>query len=621
MGHLSSATKSRFDKTPREWLKVGSQINDLVNEWAERSDVVTFVGEGAGHSAPACFVPAIAEMEVNVEQAFGEGVNPLFIGNLSNRSIQFDHPVAMGAVMHEAFHAKHSTLPLLKGIATIKDPFIRGLVTWFEETRIEERAVKALPKNRAFLRACALRLVVGDLKDDEDFSARGIQAFSQLMLLTLARVDVGVLDAEDVEIIHDAAVKLFGEDILARLRSVWTRAQAHSVDTDVEPQIPLAEEWVKILEDAGQDPKAESEIPDWLKELLEAMVGEGSGEPQEGDGEGEPQEGEGSGSGGSILEKMADDTETDAQGEANDQAVSEVMEEVAKARDAAAAEAKSHKDEAGKMFSRGTGPAGTVSHSELIEERQPTAVERSAAVALSKALEKARYRDRVVTKRTSVVPPGRLNVRRALAAAEQSSRGAEVTSQPWSRKMRKHTEDPTLVVGALVDVSGSMGSAMEPMASAAWILSEATRRVQGKCAMVYYGNAAFPVLKPGQHLEKVKVYSAPDGTERFDIAFKALDGALNLLNSTGARLLVIVSDLYYTGHEGERTQYWMRRCREAGVAVVVVPFEYEDNAIEVVKKVVGGGIEVVPTRVTRDMVGAAKSIGAAAVRQLERVSG
>lgn len=620
MGHLSTDKKSRFDATPREWLGVGSTINDLVNAWAKRGDIVTFIGEGAGHGAPACFVPAIAEMEVNVKEAFGEGTDPRFIGDLSKRSVQFDHPVAMGAVLHEAFHAKHSTYDLAE-VAALKDRFVSGLITWFEETRIENRAARAMPENRSFLRSCALRLVIGDLKEDEDFAGRGIQAFSQLMLLTLARVDAGVLDADDVTVIHDAAVKLFGEEVLATLRGIWMSAQAHSDDSNWHPQEKRAQEWIKALEEAGHDPKDDDggEIPDWLKELLESMMGEGSGEGDDGDDQ--DGEGSGSGSGKGLLDAMAEAAEDSAAGEATSQAVKEVMEEIAKAKAQAAAESKDHKDSASKMFGRGTGPAGASTASSLREERAPKPAERAAAVALSKALERARYRDRVVTKRTSVIPPGRLNARRAIAAMEQKSRGAEVTSEAWTRKMRKHTDDPNLTVGVLVDISGSMSGAMEPMASAAWILSEATRRVQGKCAMVYYGNDAFATLKPGQHLDKVKVYDAPDGTERFDKAFKALNGALNLIDSTGARLLVIVSDLYYTGHEGERTKYWMRRCRDAGVAVVVVPFDYEDHAMEVVKSVKTTGIEVVPNRLTGDMVGAAKAIGAAAVRQLENVSG
>lgn len=624
MGHLDMGEKSRFDKTPKAWLKVGSQINDLVNEMSERSDIVTFVGEGAGQGHAACYVPAIAEMEVNVDIAFGEGTNPLYIGDLTKRKVQFDHPAAIGAVMHEAFHAKHSKIELLMGMSKIEDKFIKLLVTMFEETRIEARAITALPKNRAFLRSCALKIVLGDLREDEDFTSRGIQAFSQLILLTLARVDAGVLDMEDVQVVQDAALKLFGEDVLMKLRSVWLRGQAHNNDKDCEPLIKLAEEWVKILEDNDHDTSAGNEIPDWLQELLEAMVGEGSDEGEDGEG------GEGSGSGGSgdgkgkgrgLLDDMAEDTELDAQSEANAQAVQEVRDAIAEAMAEAAAEAKKHAEEAGKVFGRGTGPAGFHTHSTLIEERMPSAKERAAAVALSKQLERARYRDRVVVKRSSMVPPGRLNARKAVAAAEQRSRGADVTVETWSRKQRHHTEDPTLAVGVMVDISGSMGMAMEPMASTAWILPEAVRRVQGKCAMVYYGNDVFPVLKPGQHHKKVQVYNAPDGTERFDKAFKALDGTLNLLNSTGARLLVIVSDLYYTGGESEKVLYWMRRCREAGVAVIIVPFDYEDNAKDVVKKSKARGIEMIPHRLTTDVVGAATAIGAAAVRQLENISG
>ena len=615
MGHISHSDKSRFDKTPRPWLKVGSQINDLVNQWAERSDIVTFVGEGAGHGAPACYVPAIAEMEVDVNLAFGESVDPIFIGDLSDRSIQFDHPVAMGAVMHEAFHAKHSRYDLAE-VAMLPNKFVGGLITWFEETRIEKRGVDALPANRAFLRACALRLVVGDLKEDEDFAGRGIQAFSQLILLTLARVDAGVLDEVDVEPIHDAAVRLFGEDVLAKLRSIWVQAQAHSEDFDWKPQEKLAHEWIEVLEESGNDPAGDpDEIPDWLKDLLNSMMGEGEGN---GDGEGE---GEGNGGMGGLLEAMADAAETDAQSEANAQAVQEVMDKIREAKAEAAKESKTHKETMTKVFGRGTGPGGARTSSELIEEREPNPKERAAAVTLSKSLEKARYRDRVVVKRGSVVPPGRMNSRAAIAAFEQKSRGAEVTAESWSRKQRFHTEDPELKIGVLVDISGSMGSAMEPMASTAWVLSEATRRIQGKCAMVYYGDDVFATLKPGQHMPKVKVYDAPDGTEKFDDAFKALNGSLDLLNSTGARLLVIVSDLYYTGHEGERTKYWMGRCRQAGIAVIVVPFECETHAKTVVKDVKGGGIEVVSRSATYDVIGAAKAIGEAAVRQLEKVSG
>jgi hypothetical protein len=69
-------------------------------------------------------------------------------------------------------------------------------------------------------------------------------------------------------------------------------------------------------------------------------------------------------------------------------------------------------------------------------------------------------------------------------------------------------------------------------------------------------------------LDKVSVYSAPDGTEKFGKAFKALDGALDLTYGTGVRLLVIVSDGHYTGTETENAKETARLCKENGVAVL-----------------------------------------------------
>jgi hypothetical protein len=131
-------------------------------------------------------------------------------------------------------------------------------------------------------------------------------------------------------------------------------------------------------------------------------------------------------------------------------------------------------------------------------------------------MDKAKYRDRDATEISSVLPPGRLRTRSAVQAAAARSRGVLAPQEMWRRTVHKQTDDPTLSVGVMVDISGSMGSAMEPMASAAWIMSEAVRRVQGRAAMVYYGADVFATLKPGQHLTDVNVYNAPDGTEVFD---------------------------------------------------------------------------------------------------------
>jgi hypothetical protein len=186
--------------------------------------------------------------------------------------------------------------------------------------------------------------------------------------------------------------------------------------------------------------------------------------------------------------------------------------------------------------------------------------------------------------------------------------------EPWRQTKRKHVDDPELKIGVMVDISGSMGGAMQPMASAAWILSEATKRVQGKAAMVYYGSSVFPTLKPGQSLDKVNVYSAPDGTEEFDTAFRVLDGGLNLTAGTGARLLVVVSDGHYTPEQTKLAKAAVAKCASAGVGVLWITFQRDGGVIQ---NYLNGkpGTKLVQV-LDKDFTKAAMEIGAAAAQAL-----
>ena len=213
-----------------------------------------------------------------------------------------------------------------------------------------------------------------------------------------------------------------------------------------------------------------------------------------------------------------------------------------------------------------------------------------------------------------MIPPGRLRTRAMVQGAADKAAGRMSKVEPWRKTIRRHVDDPTLTVGVIVDISGSMGAAMDPMAVSAWVLSEAVKRVQGKCAMAYYGNSVFPTLKPGQHLEKINVYSAEDGTEKFNSAFKAIDGALELLHGTGARLLVIVSDCHYTIAETAAAQKWVAECEKNGVAVLILdPREGSRDAASLIVK---GSTKTQIVRLTSDTASAALNIGAAAAHAL-----
>ena len=238
-------------------------------------------------------------------------------------------------------------------------------------------------------------------------------------------------------------------------------------------------------------------------------------------------------------------------------------------------------------------------------------------MTVAKMLDKARYRERSQTSIKSVTPPGRLRTRALVQGQALASRGVQQQTEAWRRTQRKHTDDPTLNIGVMVDISGSMRAAMNPMAITAWVMSEATRRVQGKSAMVYYGQDVFATLKPGQHLENINVYTAKDSTEEFDKAFKALDGSLNLLHGTdGAKLLVVVSDGYYRDDQRERAKHWFKQCQSNGVAVVFITYDGGSSAERLVR---GTNAKVVNLDANGDPRTAATLIGEAAASALTKV--
>ena len=572
MGHYRTDAGAKAEaETPAEWYGVGKQIADLANEWARRGDIVAFVGEGAGGPAPACFIPATAEIEVNTDVAFGVGANPEFI-DLTTRRGRYDYPRAVGAIIHEAGHAAHSCWSQEDAYKALKRDEYEALML-LEESRIEARILASNPRHLPFLHACAMEIVIADA--GESFASQSnTQAAATLVGLVYARVDAGILNLRDVVEVTNLIDDYLGLDVVSRLREIAMAAQAHTNDTNATAMYPLAIEWAQLVRDTAEE-KGDA-APE-------------SGEGGEG-GTGESGEGGEGGSGGAMsefvkalsdaLDGAAEEVGISAEDALEDAETRERYEEVVKERSSKSREVADNKGQAGKAFGgKGSGVVNTGrSHSSLIQTRPPKGDERSAAVRIASLLEKAKYRERDVTEVSSAVPSGRLRPRTAMQGAAQKARGMMVDVEPWRRKVRKHTDEPTLTVGVMVDISGSMGSAMEPMATVAYVMAEAGHRVQAKSAMIYYGNDVFPTLHVGERPTAVKVFSAPDGTERFDDAFRSLDGELDLLWGTGARLLFIVSDGEYTATETDACKRWMRRCEEQGVAVVWLPFD-EGNGV------------------------------------------
>jgi len=155
------------------------------------------------------------------------------------------------------------------------------------------------------------------------------------------------------------------------------------------------------------------------------------------------------------------------------------------------------------------------------------------------------------------------------------------------------------------------------MGITAWIMSEAVRRIQGKCAMVYYGQNVFATLKPGQKLDKVKTFTATDSTEEFAKAFKALDSGLGLTSGDGARLLVVVSDGRYRSDQQAYAKQLLKEADRKGVAILWLTFDgktgYAKSYLD------GTSGEIVSLNSTESPVKAAQVIGQTAAKVVSAI--
>lgn len=591
MKHLVSG-ETKFQDTPREWLKVGKEIATLTNRLALRDDIIAYVGTNAGGGeAPARFNPALAEVEVVVEKVFGAGVTPEKIGDITLRKTQYEFPIAVGAISHEAFHARYSLWSMPDAHKALKSDEYQAL-TLLEESRIEYQGLQANPRSRVFLRASAMELAIGDAKEAFD-KEQPTRAIAQLIGLVHGRVIAGVLDKHEVEEIYQWVEEQIGADNVEAFCDIIRPFQLHANHKDATDLYPLAIKWAELVRNIMKERK-EDETPEggtcgfpMPKEIVDE-----------------------------IMEKLGEAGQTieiENYGELADQEQGEEFKEVAQAKHNDAKEKAENKDVATEVFSKASGPGQSKTNSRLVEVRDATPQERSASVIISRLLDKAKYRERDEKIIASATPPGKLRMKSIIQDQALRARGVYKQDTPFRKKVRKHTDEPTLSVGILVDISGSMGSAMKPMATTAWVMSEATRRIQGKCAMVYYGNSVFPTLKVGQKLDKVNVYTAEDGTEKFYKAFQAVDGALNLLHGNGARLLVVVSDGQYTPEEIKLAKQVVKKCEKAGVGILWLPFDSGYSAKDIAQ-----GYAKVVTGIT-DPVQASEIIGRSAMETMTKV--
>lgn len=334
--------------------------------------------------------------------------------------------------------------------------------------------------------------------------------------------------AGETRAVADLCEKVLGANLLATLTRIWTAAH-QCADHDATTMLAHGQEWCDALDAAAPA----LPVPEGLADLLSGAVGV-------------------------VMDSTA---ATDAADLAAQAAAANAMAAQSKAqsqdraqrayqRRKAAATAKS------VFNARGTtvAPDGTPAPygNPVTGTRRPTAAEQSAAARLSRALRAAAYRERTEERTTSPTPPGRLNMRAALARDAQRAAGSVPTAEPFTHTRRRNSPTPPLRVGIAVDVSGSMRAACAPVASAAWIVARAAALTDpdSLTATIAYDRHLTALTRPTHRApERVTTFDATGGHHNLANAIDALDHGLELSRPGAGRLLVIVTDAQYGNDE------------------------------------------------------------------------
>jgi hypothetical protein len=517
------------EKRPRPdaaWLAFSAKMTAQVPAIADRPDLTVTVAPGAGRGAPACFIPASAEIEVNADHL---GVDPA-TADPANPADRERYPALWGATVHECAHAAHSRWRAPKGT----DAAWSAAATAPEESRIEARQVTRRPADRAWLRACTCQIVIGDFTAAAAPPASAAEA-GQAAALILAREDAGILETAEAEPVAKAVAAVIGEGKLGQLRQVWREAH-RTRDDDARGMVRLGRRWCRILgvQPDQPAPKADPSEAGGPPSPVASAVGE-------------------------ATARVEDAARAEFAPPSFPPGAAEAREAENKARRQAG-------DAAARVFDRD--PAGGSGGTTGVT-REPHEDEQAAARRLARALREASAGGRTETVISSATPPGRLRMRHAMAADAQRAAGAMPTARPFTRVERRRVPAPPLAVGLACDVSGSMSGFTGPVASTAWVLARATASLPAaRTATVTYGRQVRPVTWPGAVPARVAEFSAAGNREDFTTAVSALDGALGLSRPGSTRILVIVSDGRYKGTQHADGQKLITRLAASGCLVI-----------------------------------------------------
>jgi hypothetical protein len=576
--HLSHEADVETHPTHADLHYLGAAVHDVLTHLKVEGATVR---AQSGITPTAAYVPSEHTVLVNPDFVFPDGYEDSYenyttFGTSMDESVQ----IARGAVIHEAGHAHYSKFSLAD--LSKLDRNVGQVIIALEELRIEYNMNYFLGNTKSL----ANTTYQMDLVHGAHYIARhnipvgpvSPLDVSTCLALTFGRVDVGVLSFGAAMVYRDAFEVHMDPALIENLRALWLRYMGLT-DRDLEGRVEIAKEWCDLLDLPSGDENGMPEPGGACLGDPDEGEGEGDGEGEgEGDGEGE---GEGKGRAGSSFGDDIRDaadyayevTKTDAAVEhKNREAIARraALEGASKSREKREAMA----DRAHKSHGYGESDPKHWGRSLFAPSEAPTSDEAAAMVALARRLDKVSYTDKHKTKVGSLVPPGRLSGRGAVQASAQADRGQIISATPWKSKRRKSVPKTPLTVGIIADVSGSMGSSVRSVSTAAWMLSEAVNRVQGRTSTVLMGEDVYGLVAPGKRFSEIPRYNAYAGHENFTDAYMAIDGSLNLVHGRGARILFCVTDGHFVSStHNDYAHVAMREAKAAGIQVFWLDYD------------------------------------------------
>jgi len=566
MSHVQPDPNAAPTETTGDLLGLSCRLTAALPATTFRQGLIVTVAPGAGHGAPACYLPDLDTIEIDAAHLDGLDPATLLPASPADRE---RYPALWGLLVHEAAHAEHSRW---RPPEDTPAP-VNAAADLLEEVRMEAAHLAERPADRRWLRAAAIKLILSDLTPPAPDPATAPPAISVPAVpaqpasagpaappplrmtaqdaahtagLLLARTDAGILEPAETDHLETVIAAIVGPDTLDQLRAVWREARTTG-DHDAHGMLALGRRWCELV---GIDPDAEPNLP----------TGSGStagGEEEPGPAQPSPL----ADAVAAALDVIHLTNTTPTLPSPAARGAAKLAAQQAEKRTQATARQIADEVFGGNRTGRGRTTAART--------RPPTVAEQAAARRLARALRDASLRERTHIKISSATPPGRLRMRAALSADAQRAAGAVPTAEPFTRTISRTTPAPPLRVGIACDVSGSMSRFAGPVASAAWILARAASHLpDADTASVTFGRYVRPITYPGTSPTLVTTFPTGGTDEAFTRALGALDGALDLTRPGTARLIVVLSDGYFYTHETNAGRLRLDRLTTSGAAVL-----------------------------------------------------